>query len=253
MSHDPLADYDPLDDDYRDQLATIGKGVASLVPLFGGPLAEIVGKAIPNQRADRIATYMRNLSSRLDQLSETVQKSISESAAKIDLIEEGGFQSARAISRERIELIAEAVAKGLSADEADVIRRRRLLVMLGELDEDELALLKAYGRSYAGQDRQAFESINRPAPVHLRSSIEERERERLYETGKEHLLRLELLKRNYGQVNRGATPEFDPRLGDFKHRVEISYLGRLLLKEIGAPTPFDEARQDQTSIPGEDR
>lgn len=105
---------------------------------------------------------------------ETVQKFISESAAKIDLIEERGFQSARAVSRERIELIAEAVAKGLSADEADVIRRRRLLVMLGELDEDELALLKAYGRSYGGQDRKAFEGINRHDPVHLRTSTEDR-------------------------------------------------------------------------------
>jgi hypothetical protein len=126
-----------------------------------------------------------------------------------------------------------------------VIRRRRLLVLFGELDDDEVALLNAYGRSYAGADPQAFERTNRPDRVHMQSSPEALERDRLYGVGKEHLLRLELLRRNFGNLKKGQLPEFDPKTGYFKHTVEISYLGRLLLKEVGMPTPFDEAQASE--------
>lgn len=244
IKHGPDS-YDPLANDYRDQLVAIGKGTVSLVPLLGGPLAEIIGVAIPNQRADRIATYVRGLDARIDQISDDVRAELASNFAKIDLIVEGAYQSARALSQERVEQIAEAVARGLAEDDADVIRRRRLLVLFGELDDDEVALLNAYGRSYGGADRQAFEQINRPDPVHMQSPGDAVERDRLYKVGQEHLLRLELLKRNYGSVKKGQLPEFDVRTGQFKHTVEISYLGRLLLKEIGLPTPFDEARSSE--------
>ncbi len=234
--------YTALNDDYRDQLVAIGKGAASLIPLIGGPLGEIIGVAIPNQRADRIAAYVRGLDARVGQLSEELQSRLSSNAAKLDLIVEGGYQSARAMSSERVEQITEAVARGLAADEAEVIRRRRLLVLLGELDDDEIALLNAYGQSHGGGDRQAFLKINRPDPVHLQSAPEAVERGRLYDLGKEHLLRLELLKRNYSTTKKGELPEFDTRSGQFKHTVQIAYLGRLLLKEIGMPTPSDERR-----------
>ena len=245
MTRDGPSTYDPLDDDYRDQLVAIGTGAVSLVPLIGGPLAEIIGAAVPNQRADRIATYVRELDRRIEAMSSEVKEALIASAAKVDLIEEGGYQSARAISKERIEQITEAVSRGLAEDDADVIRRRRLLVMFGELDDDEVALLNAYGRSYAGADRGAFEQINKPERAHMQSSAHVVERERLFEVGKEHLLRLELLKRNFGSVKKGQLPEFDAKSGYFKHSVEISYLGRLLLKEIGMPTPFDEAQRPE--------
>jgi hypothetical protein len=240
--------YDPLDDDYRDQLVAIGKGAVSLVPLVGGPLAEIIGVSIPNQRADRIAAYVRGLDDRIHRLSEGLKEAVASSSAKVDLIVEGGYQSARALSGERIEQITVAVTRGLAEDEADVIRRKRLLVMLGELDDDEVALLNAYGRSYAGADRRAFETINRPSPVHMQSSPDALERDRLYRAGTEHLLRLDLLKRNFGTVKKGQVPEFDASTGQFKHSIEIAYLGRLLLKEVGMPTPFDQA-QDRTGRP----
>lgn len=247
MKGDGTDDYDPLEDDYRDQLVAIGKGAVSLVPLVGGPLAEIIGSAIPNQRADRIASYVRRLSDRIDAMDAEVRDGLAASAAKVDLVVEGGYQAARALSPERVERIAEAVSRGLAADEADVIRRRRLLVMFGELDDDEVALLNAYGRSYAGADRNAFGAINRPTRVHLGSQPDEIDREKLFEAGTAHLLRLELLKRNYGSVKKGELPRFDAAKGDFEHRVEIGYLGRLLLAEIGMITPFDEQRRASAS------
>lgn len=230
---------DGLDSDFRDQLVAIGKGVAGLVPIAGGTVAEIVGAIIPEQRADRIATYLRALASRVDELTVEVRTALAANPESIDLIEEGGFQAARATSSQRIEQIVEAVSNGLRADDADVIRRKRLLLLLGELDDDEINILNAYGRAYGGLDRDAFANINLPDPAHLQSSVEVIDQNQLYQAGRKHLLRLGLLKKNYGSVKKGQLPEFDAREGDFKHRVEVSYLGRMVLREIGLGSPFD--------------
>jgi hypothetical protein len=248
MSEGTDVNSDGLGENFRDRLVAIGKGAASFVPIAGGPLAEIVGAVIPGQRADRIVAYLRALSARFAALEADMQQAVAENATKIDLIEEGGFQAARATSTERIGQIVEAVARGLGENDTDVIRRKRLLVLFGELDDDEVALLNAYGRSYAGGDDDAFERINRPDPTHMQSTRTDMDRERLYEAGREHLLRLDLLKRNYGSVRKGQLPDFDANKGDFKHIVEVSYLGRMLLSEIGLKIPFDdESGEDSDS------
>jgi hypothetical protein len=230
---------DGLDDSWRDRLVAIGKGAAGAIPWGGGLVAEIVGAVIPGQRADRIADYLRALSARVDAMSTDLRDALPRNAEKIDLIEEGGYQAARATSQERIDHIVEAVAQGLSENDAHVVRRKRLLQLLGELDDDEVGVLNAYGRSYGGGDREAFERINRPDPMHMQSSRVEIEQNHLFDAGKVHLLRLGLLRKQYPSVRKGEVPDFDSRSGDYKHSIEVSGLGRLLLKEIGMVTPFD--------------
>lgn len=234
-----------LDDNLRDRLVAVGKGVVSFIPSLGGPLAEIIGAVIPGQRADRITAYLRNLAGRFEAMESELQRGISKSAQKIDLIEEGGFQAARATTRERIEQIAEAVSRGLAVEEAEVLRRKRLIQLLGELDDDEIALLNAYGKSYGTGDSSAFNSLDIPEPLHLQSSRTEVDRDKLFEAGREHLLRLGLLERKFQPVRRNELPEFDAKTGYFKHRVEISYLGRMLLTEIGLKIPFDVEDDEQ--------
>src|SRR3546814_4999617 len=56
---------DGLDDNFRDKLVALGKAAAGLVPIAGGPLPEIVGAVVPGQRADRIATYLRQLATQI--------------------------------------------------------------------------------------------------------------------------------------------------------------------------------------------
>lgn len=231
---------DGLDDNWVDKTVAVTKGAAGLVPLFGGPLAEVIGVAIPGQRADRIATYVRQLSARLDEIDADLRNGLASSTEKIDLIEEGGYQAARATSRERIERIVAAVQRGLAQNDADVARRKRLLNLLGELDDDELNLLNAYGRSYGGRDRGAFERVNRPTPMHMQSGRDDIERNHLYDLGRARLIRLGLLKKNYGNVKKGQVPEFDPRSGDFKHSVEVSGLGRMLLNEVGLGADLED-------------
>jgi len=230
---------DGLDIHESDALAATGRALSGLIPMFGGVVGELITKVIPDQRTERIVTYVRNLNQRLEDLDERLE-AILQDPENIDLIEEGGFQAARATTEERIKLIASLVANGLAADDADAIRRKRLARLLGELDNDEVTLLDAYGQSYGGGGgRDHFEKVNRPEPSHMGSSVAQIDAEKLFEAGSENLLRLGLLKKNYRNPPRGQAPNFDTRKGDYEHSVEVSYLGRLLLRFIGRPSPID--------------
>jgi hypothetical protein len=231
---------DDLESNSRDKLVSAARGALSAVPFVGGLLGELISNVIPNQRHDRIVEYLRNLEDRISQMEEGEAKIALASPEKIDLIESGGFQAARATTGERINLIAHAVANGLCAKETEVVRRKRLLKLLGEIDDDELAILVAYGRSYAGGHHDAFGNINIPEPSHLGAERELIDLNKLYELGKNRLVQLGLLRKNYGSVKKGQIPEFDARSGEFKHRLEISYLGRLLLRESGVALPFED-------------
>jgi len=236
---------DDLGNNWRDRLAATGRAVAGLVPSVGTALGEILTVIIPGQRADRIAEYLRKLDGRVEQLEAAVQRDILNSPAKIDLIEQGGFQAARALTHERIDQIVEIVTAGITQDAADVIRNGRLLVLLGELDDDEISVLNAYGQSYADANVDVWKDVNRPERVNTGSFQEEIDKSQLYEAGQNHLLRLGLLIKNYSGVRHGQLPQFDALQGDFRHRVQISGLGRLLLRHIGRPIPFDHQEQTQ--------
>jgi hypothetical protein len=180
---------DDLDQNTRDKLIALARGAAGAIPYAGGFVGELLG-LVPGQRTDRIAAYVRLLSGRLDGLEKHEKDEILSRPDKLDFVEEGAWQAARALSDQRIGYIAEAVYQGLSSEEADVIRRKRLLKLLGEIDDDEVQLLNAYGQSYGGSGDDAWDKVNRPDPAHMESSIEEVDREKLFEAGSGRLCRL---------------------------------------------------------------
>lgn len=232
---------DDLGEDEYDALAATGRAMSGLVPMFGGVIGELITKIIPDQRTERIVRYVRDLNTRLEAFEADLDAILAE-PENIDLIEEGGFQAARATSWERVDKIATMVANGLRSEDADLVRRKRLTRLLGQLDDDELVLLNAYGQSYGG-DRGIWQMVNRPDPADLQSSRAEIDAEKLYEAGREHLLRLGLLRKNYRTPPRGQAPTFDTRKGDYEHSVEISYLGRLLLRHLDMASPIDARDQ----------
>ncbi len=229
---------DPLDNNWRDHAALVTKIAASLVPVVGGPLAELVTETIPRLRQERIIEYLRELNTRLTAFESEKIADILADAERIDLVETGGHLAARATSSERLSKLAEIVFRGLGADKTNLVRRKRLLSLFGDIDDDEFLLLNAYGQSYGGSGSEAWRAIDRPPPASIGSSAEQIDDTKLYELGTLNLLRLGLLQRNYGQVKRGEYPPFDAKAGGFKSRVAISYLGRMMLKEAGIDLPF---------------
>ncbi len=227
-----------LDYNWRDHVALITKAAASLIPMVGGPLAELITEIIPRRRQERIVEYIRALNTKLERLEADKVSNIMADAEKGDLIESGGYLAARATSSERISQLAEIVFRGLKSDEANWIRRKRLLGLFSEIDDDEFLLLNAYGQRYGKLASEAWEAVDRPEPAYYGSSIEKLDAEKLYELGEQNLLRLGLLRRNFSQVKKGEVPEFNSKSGHFKSRIEISHLGRMLLKEAGIDQPL---------------
>ena len=229
---------DELDKTLRDHVALVTKMAASLVPLVGGPFAELISETIPRLRQDRIVEYLRQLNERIETLEQDLVKRLLADEERIDLVETGGHLAARATTSERISQIAEIVFRGLSAEETNFIRRKRLLALFGQIDDEEFLMLRAYGESNRGFNSNAWDAIDRPPPAVLGSSREEVDEEKLYEIGKQNLLQLGLLERRFGSVKRGEYPEFDARSGGFKSHIGISYLGRMLLREVGIDLGF---------------
>ncbi|MDR6853616.1 hypothetical protein J2Y54_003136 [Sphingomonas sp. BE123] len=230
---------DDLDNSARDHLVAITRGAVNAVPFVGGLLGELVTATIPRQRQDRIATYLRKVEERLATFEAAEAKAALQNPEKIDLIEAGGYLAVRATNAERIRQIADVVAHGLARDDADVIRRKRLLSLLGEIDDDEVAILSAYGQSYGGNAAAAWEKIDRPTPAGLgggRALVEENQ---LFELGTNHLLRLNLLERRFN-IKKGQVPELDPKTGLPKSSIQISYLGRMLLRSMGVNLPYED-------------
>ena len=225
---------DELDKNWKDYTALVTKLASSLAPLVGGLLGEVIVGAIPRLRQDRIVEYLRLLNERVDALERKDVEHILADVERIDLIETGGHLAARATTSERISRITEVVFRGLCAEQTNFIRRKRLLGLLGDIDDDEFSLLNAYGSGAS----KAWDAVNRPSPVHLKSPAEDVDNEKLYELGKQNLLRLGLLERKFDNVKKGESPPFDPKSGGFKSRLEISYLGRMLLKEVGIKLPY---------------
>lgn len=88
--------------------------------------------------------YLLLLAERLTSVEERVVREIAESEQAADLFEEGAIQSARAMTDERKAYIASIVANGLSGDDQEQIDAKRLLKLLGEIDDDQVILLCKY-------------------------------------------------------------------------------------------------------------
>ena len=224
---------DELDNNRKDHFVALLRGAANAIPFVGGVLGELVTSVIPGQRHDRIASYLRQLDHRIAAMNENEAKLALSNPDKITLIELGGYQAARSTSENRIEHIVNVVFAGLSKADSDTIRRNRLLSLLGEIDDDEITILSAYGLSRGIYGHDAWTLINRPPPSHLGAGREIIDQNTLYELGTAHLLRLNLLSRRFSKPKKGELPEFDPDTGMMKGSVQISALGRLLLTEIG--------------------
>lgn len=220
-----------------DIVTIIGKGLLGAIPFVGPLAAEIVGAVIPNQRIDRIESLLKLLESKIpkEDRAKVVQNIYSPES--IDLIEDGFIQASRSLSEDRKEYIASLLKNSLTEDEVKHIEYKRLLSILGELNDLEVLILKSQ-TIYRGQlEHQEFWKMHEKAltqPIaHMSSSQEEIDKNTIYQTHKLHLSNLGLLKPRFKKPKRGELPEFDDKTGMIKAQgYDITGLGRLLLRSI---------------------
>ncbi len=94
-----------LDVKRNDRIASVLKATLGAIPFLGLLAVEIVENVVPNQRVERIVSFVKVLASKIDpDVKAKVEARMLEEKS-IDLMEDGFLQAARALSEERIEYI----------------------------------------------------------------------------------------------------------------------------------------------------
>lgn len=229
-----------LGDTVPDRVAALVKGGIGTIPGVGSILAEIIGQFIPNQRLSRIEEYLGRLDERLRDVQSGGDAPLTAPEA-IDLIEEGGFQSARALSNDRLDYIARVVSDGLSGDERKRIESKRLLRLLGELDDDQIILLASYLQKNRRNDEflEKHHPIIRTPFVSLADSQDARDTATLHQIARDGLKRLGLITLSLPILKPGQVPKFDREGKVAGGTLILAPTGRLLLRAIGLATDDD--------------
>jgi hypothetical protein len=214
------------------------KALLGLMPFVGGTVAEIVGQVIPGQRLDRACRFLEELDARLRQLE--LSPAVASDPRFVDLFEDATLQSLRALSEERttqlVSFLTEAATEGEPQFDVD----KRLLQILAELSDTEIAVLRSHqGLQYVRLQREFYCEPLAVGPYERLSDSEKNAydaRRVAWEMHVHALHRLGLLRpeiRAIGPTRRDF--EFDERTGLPKvDGYRMTTLGRLLLRRIGA-------------------
>ena len=219
----------------EDLIASALKGVCGTLPIVGPSIAEIIGYLIPKQRIDRIASLLKALESKIDPEERAKVEARMLEEKSVDLMEDGFLQAVRALSEERIGHIASLLKNSLTDEDLEQNAYKRLLFLLGEINDIEVVILKS--RSIYGTEQQEFwekhKDLLTVPLVYLGSSQDEVDKNAIYETYRTNLASLGLLRIRFKKPKRGELPEFDEKTGMVKAGgYEITSLGRLLLRSI---------------------
>ncbi|WP_426992937.1 hypothetical protein [Methylomonas sp. CM2] len=223
-------------------LTALTKGVIGMVPVIGPIVAEIVGVLVPNQRIQRIELLLKKLESKLEHLDTETIKGLMTAPEAIDLMEDGFLQASKAISEERKEYIASLLKNGLTDKTLQHIEYKRLISILGELNDLEVIILKSHLLHPSFPESAEFwekhEKALTPPLAHLGSSQEEIDKETIYKSHNIHLTNLGLIKPRFSKPRKGELPDFDDKTGMMKASgYNITNLGDLLLRSIDQVGP----------------
>ena len=138
----------------EDLIASALKGVCGTLPIVGPSIAEIIGYLIPKQRIDRIASLLKALESKIDPEERAKVEARMLEEKSVDLMEDGFLQAVRALSEERIGHIASLLKNSLTDEDLEQNAYKRLLFLLGEINDIEVVILKS--RSIYGTEQQEF-------------------------------------------------------------------------------------------------
>jgi len=231
-------------------IASNSPGVAAALMIGAGAVlaSELVSVVIPNFKQKRFDKFAADLQGRVDALEEDARERAESRAASpefADLFEDGARQAVRALSDERIEHIVNVLENSLTSEEMEHARRKRLLELLGQVNDVELLLLQGRALHYP-EDREFWQKHRhlRPEPLHFGVSQEKIDNSIIFDSYEQHMEELGLLKRRYQKPSGKASVEFDFSTGQIKSSgYDITGIGRLLLHEIGLKEPMREQRK----------
>lgn len=224
-----------------DWAVTLSKGIVGWAPFVGPLIAEVIGATIPNQRLDRIGRLMQELNARVGGIERERVEARFNDPEFVDLLEDGMVEASRSLEQTRIEYVAAMLKNSIQDEELKRLRDKRLMALLGELNDLEILLLASYTK--AKQEDTEFQERHRtalrpPPPATFGGPKVDWDDTTMYEEQRNHLLRLGLLKIRFKKPKRGELPEFDENTGAIKASGrDITQLGRMLLRRIDVLQP----------------
>ena len=229
-----------------DVTAAAVRSVIANIPFVGQALTEIITVLIPNQRSDRVDQYLHYLTEELARLK--IDQEAMKRPENIDLLEDGAYQAARALTAQRRRYLAHAVAQGIAADDNDKLNEKRILALIGELDDGDIILLDAYNST--PESKAAKFNLIRPDQPVIGDDPIFHTKWGLYEASTSKLNRLSLLRKNITVDHDTKTPEFDMFSGEPRGFQQITVLGGSYLialdwsqvSKAGAVQPAADAR-----------
>lgn len=129
--------------------------VVALGTIAGGPVAGIMAAAtaelftvvIPNLRHQRYEKFVDELKAEAGNVEPDRVATVTGriySPEFVDLFEDGARQAVRALSDERIQRIAKLLINGLTSDDFTHANYKRILELLGQIDDVELIVLQSH-------------------------------------------------------------------------------------------------------------
>lgn len=230
-----IAPSDDLETKREDVAAAIVRGVVGVAPLVGPLLSEAITATIPNQKIDRLIAFAKELDDRVRYLEGDTVKLRMKSEEFSDLLEDGLIQASRAMSHERRSYIATLLVNSITNEQLSHIEEKKLLSLLGELNDAEVLTLKYY--SLRSNERRQFaalhEDLFKPVRRTFMSPQIDLDRAALHDSYRTKLIEVGLLDLEYKRVQKGALPDFDERTGRIKaNGYKVTSLGKLLLRSI---------------------
>lgn len=131
-----------IESNKSDYAALLIKGLLGVAPIVGPIMAETLANSIPNQKLDRVIEFTKILESKLNRLDESVIRIKFKTEKFTDLLEDALLQASRAFTNERRQYLATFLATSITTDEALHLQEKRILAVLGELNDAEIIALK---------------------------------------------------------------------------------------------------------------
>ena len=226
-----------IEENEVDLLTTTFKGSAGMIPIIGPYFAEIIGNLVPSQRIDRVTAFLKLFYKKFEEqnLEIEILKEKMKNENFINLFDDISWQAAKSTSNERKEYLASILINGLTDDKIDEIQKNIFLNIISELNDIEILIL--YSHTMTSRSDEEFQKEHQEtlmAPIaHLGASQDVINESILFDTYKEKLVRLNLLKKKFKKPRKGESPEFDEKTGMIKSSgFEITSIGILFLKYI---------------------
>jgi hypothetical protein len=229
-----------LEDEGSDTTREVGaaflKSLAGYAPFVGPILGEAIGFTIPSKKVERLYIFAQVFEDRLQYVEEDVARLKMQTEEFTDLLEDGLIQASRAMTDERRGYIASLLKNSITHDELSHVEKKKLLALLGEINDAEVIVLKLHSLS-SQDDKSAFakrhESVLAPIPRPFGVSQEILDKGAFQDSYRSKLMEVGLLTPVYKQQEKGKMPEFDDRTGRLKATsFRVTALAGLLLRFI---------------------